>query len=112
MLKIVLLLLWIVKIHALAHKITITSDSALIAYVPQTSWTRFFCGQTRRSHMETTDPDAYALITHRCESVNSSRLFEPHLTTSSSPHLQLPLTHATLSSEVECDRRRGEQCCR
>jgi len=83
MLNFVLLLLWIVKIRALAYNITITSDSALIAYVPQTSWTRFFCGQTRRSHMETTDPDAYALITYRCESRNCSWLFELRLNTSS-----------------------------
>ena len=81
MLKIVLLLLWVVKIHALAYNITITSDSALIAYIPQTSWTRFFCGQTRQSHMKTTDPDAYALITYRCESGNCSCLFEPRLNT-------------------------------
>ena len=70
MLNIVLLLLWIVKIRALAYNITITSDSALIAFVPQMSWIRLFCGQTRRSYMQTTDPDAYALITYRCESWN------------------------------------------
>jgi len=87
MLKIVLLLLWIVKIHALAYKKTITSDSALIAYIPQTSWTRFFCDQTCRSHMETTDPDAYALITHWCESVNFSCLFDHISPPAPSPHL-------------------------